>query len=404
MKILFILKRSGIAGVETLFIRMANDLLRRQNVEVHLLLMIKGHEREFFEMLDPRIHIYESLKFRDILALRSVKIDAVYLFESLGLMWFLLLQKIINMKSLKMCLGVYHPMEYFWERNITSFLQKTLAKVVLQFHPQNIVFMNTAVLERFRSYSKQEMRGSQVLALPIDIQRFSHLDRRPIHGQFVSVGRLVDFKTYNLHTLTALRDLIAKGYNVSYEVYGSGELEPTMKEMALKYGIEKHVHFHGAIAYRELESVFQSAYCFIGCGTALVESSAAGVPSLVGVESVREPLTTGFFSESHGYDVGEYVEGAEMAPYILSMEKILKSSPDEYLLLSQDHKKRALAFDIQTYGDRFIQILKEAEKTDIKISSLKIIFWFVQYFTLKLAAKMGFKNTLFNRYVENGKS
>lgn len=399
MKILFVIKRSGNAGLETLLIRIANFLCEQAGVSVNILFITKGYDKEFFALLSPKCHLYSSMQIKDLLKLRNTPIDQIYAFDSIGLLWFLMLKGFIKKSSAKLCLGVYHAMEYYWEAPPKSFIQKVVSRTVDQIPNENILFMNEGILERFNKYSERNVKPEQILPLPIDTNRFKNIPRTPKKGHFVSVGRLVDFKTYNLNALTAIKQMRDMGFDVRYDVYGDGELASEMLRIVSEYKLEEHVKLHGAIPYKQLESVFQNAHCFIGVGTALLEAAAAGIPGIVGTESVKRPLTTGFFNDSPGSNVGEYTADIKLHEYRIFMEKIMTMSDQEYKELSDKHIAHARKFSIEGYIEKLNQKLEKSKAIEIQCSPVTVMAWFFAYFSAKFAAKFGMNNTLKDRYV-----
>lgn len=395
MNILFVLKRSGIAGVETLLIRMVNHFVNHYGVKVSLLLMVRGNCEEFFEKLHPECKIYVSTQFSDLLALRKNNYDVAYAFESIGLMWFISLKTILGFKVKKEVIGCYHPMEYFWEKPMKSYLQRQIAQVVTKLPPQNMLFMNEGVRIRYNEMSGLNSDKSIVLPIPIDLHRFEDIERNPVQGKFVSIGRLVDFKTYNAHAIETIYRLKQEGFCVTYHIYGDGELYDELNEMISKYDLSGEVFLEGSLPYGKIDEVFSTAYCFIGCGTALLEASAAGVPSVVGVEAIQDSLSTGFFCDQTGYNVGEFVRSDHFLGYYDLMKQVLQLSPDNYKKMSDKHKIRVASFDIDTFTKNYMSFLSQSEETNLKGFYL---LWFVVFVFQKILSIFGIKNSLHTKY------
>lgn len=395
MKIIFVLKRSGIAGVETLLIRMVNHLIEHCDVDVSLLLLVRGTCDEFFEKLHPRCKVYLSTNLCDLLSLRKNNYDVTYAFESIGLLWYISLKTILGINVKKEVIGCYHPMEYFWEKPINSYLQKQVATVVKKMPRQNILFMNEAVKLRYTEQSGLNVDQSVILPIPIDLRRFQQLERKPDKGKFVSIGRLVDFKTYNEHAIKTIYRLKQEGFKVTYDIYGDGELHKELNKMISQYGLKKEVVLKGSIAYGNLENVFSSAYCFIGCGTALLEASAAGVPSIVGIEAIKEPLTTGLFCDQIGYNLGEFVNTDVYLSYYDAIKDILQTSEESYQKISEKHKLRASDFDIETFSKKYLAFLDNSQETNLKGIYLS---WFVVFIIQKIMSRFRVKNTIHLKY------
>jgi hypothetical protein len=66
-----------------------------------------------------------------------------------------------------------------------------------------------------------------------------------------------------------------------------------------------NVTFFGKLEYKKMPSVLNDASLFIGSGTAIVEAAAAGVPCIIGIESIEQPQSYGFLTDTIGLSFQE---------------------------------------------------------------------------------------------------
>jgi 1,2-diacylglycerol 3-alpha-glucosyltransferase len=198
--------------------------------------------------------------------------------------------------------GVYHSKLFTWGNSFDSrYFYSHPKKIFSSFLPSdNILFFNQASLDIAISYFKKSFPNSPVIPIGV-VDNIKPLpDERPfIKGKIVSVGRLVEFKSYNENVIRAIYEL-KEQCALDYYIYGDGPNEKNLKKLVSKLGLKEKVHF-------------------MGSGTSIVEASALGVPSLVGVESSDK--TVGMFGEISGFDYNELTEACvhSYSSYILKL-------------------------------------------------------------------------------------
>src|SRR5690606_16390596 len=114
--------------------------------------------------------------------------------------------------------------------------------------------------------------------LPVDSDHFIPADRRPIWGKIVSIGRLSEMKEYNFYMIEVVAELIRRGYDVTWTVYGAGEFEEVMRTMIRERNLEGVIALAGPMPYERCRQVLSDAYVFVGMGTTIVEAAMFGVP------------------------------------------------------------------------------------------------------------------------------
>lgn len=190
--------------------------------------------------------------------------------------------------------------------------------------------------------------GARLLRSPIAPLPVADLPRRRSNrtpGKLVSVGRLVDFKTYNLYMPAVVAELHRRGHeHVEWHVYGDGPLGPSIRDQARRFGVSNAVHLHGTVPYESFATAIDDAEVFIGCGTALVEAGLCGVPGVVGVDS-SGPVTYGLIHNLSGYCAGEVQQTPPQLEVAQVIEEVVLLDDEQYAalgVLSRQHCERYL--------------------------------------------------------------
>jgi len=142
----------------------------------------------------------------------------------------------------------------------------------------------------------------------VDLTRFTPRGRCPVPGRLISVGRVVEKKGFD-DVLSAVALLRAKGFQVRWEVYGSGPLRDGLRARATSLGVADSVILHGARVQDEILAAYRSAAAFVlapvvldngdrdGIPNVLVEAMACGVPVVAtrvsGIPELVEEGTNG---------------------------------------------------------------------------------------------------------------
>lgn len=397
--IAFLIKRPGTGGVETLAIRKVNYLKQSGHLPV-LIMLFPWKDSGFYAALSkdvPVFYLCNPFHWRKLI---DVKFEALYTFEIIGSLIGNIFSffKIINRK--KHCIGVYHPLEYCWSAQPHTKAESVTKEFFLSLASKNICFMNESNKQRHEHRLEKLYSNSPVIPLGINLDRWAKVMRTPIKFKILSVGRLETFKTYNTYAIEAVDQLIKDGFDVHYEIYGDGVLKDAIIDKANSYNLSDKISLKGPIPYSLLNTVFCDAYVFIGCGTALVEAAAAGIPSLIGIESYPDSITYGLFSESQGANVGEIVNGHPKFTFYSQLRKIFEMTQQEYQTESDKERARSQEFSQEKTMALFLNYLKNAS-TNSTFSVYKSVQFLTSYFFWKACALLKMCSPLHDRYVDS---
>lgn len=206
--------------------------------------------------------------------------------------------------------GVFHPKWYFMTGQPADriFLNKL---IVHALGMKNIYFMNEECrLEHAKNWGA-DLSPSPVIALPIDQHEPVWRSGNTSRVRIVSVGRLIDFKAYNLGAMRIVKACREHGVEVSWDIYGYGPLEAEMKALAEAMNVSQHVCLKGTLDYTNFSTVVAGYDLFIGMGTSVIEAAALGVPSICAIID-EQTCSYGYVSDLPFGNVGEAIEGRPM--------------------------------------------------------------------------------------------
>lgn len=361
MNLLFIYGGLGLGGVETLIVKLSN-WLSASGDKVTLLL---GGSNELERLLSEKVKVHhfgdiQRLFYRGRLAritpgLCQNDFDAVVSFDPLSLWMSAFAVRYLRGEPAFLT-GVYHPRIYFFEKPIPYITR--LARIVFDRYVEDSskYFMNEPVRDGNEKAFGRPFPKSSIIPVPVDVDRFTRMPRCPVHGRIVSVGRLVAFKNYNLYMIDLVGRLLERGHRVEWHVYGDGELESLMMERILERGLEKHVFLHGSLAYSDLETAFETAHCFVGQGTALLEAGAAGVPGVPAI-ACEDATSYGLLPELPYFTVGERLPDMPMIEVQELLERLLTMDEEEYEAECRRTQHYCRGYSIDIVGAMFRDVL-----------------------------------------------
>ncbi|QXH69013.1 MULTISPECIES: glycosyltransferase family 4 protein [Pseudomonas] len=382
--ILLVLGGLAIGGVETYVVRLSK-YLSQSGCNVTVTLLSNKYDAGLFNELSnyATVNIVEHLPFFPasswINALLPVPkdpviYDVVHVVDVLTLAYVFLNKA--RLKFTFLSIGIYHSMEISWWRGRNIYFRKKM----LELYDKNVhltLFPNERTAEMAAALSNVDVATLDVLPLGVSFESYS--TRQPLQSslRIVSIGRLVDFKVYNKHVIAQLSEL-RKRANFEYFIYGAGPEHAALISLAETCGVSDYVHFMGEVEYAELPSIFDGAFCFVGSGTTIIEASAAGIPSVVGIESIELPLTCGLFSDVSGYSYNEVSATTVRVGIRETIEMLHSMSPEGYSEVSDKHRQKAKSFDIVETSKRFVELSNRTPVFDISINRWVAMLSFVK--------------------------
>lgn len=309
--VVMIYHRFDMGGLETLIVRASNYYL---NNGLAVTLFIRPGAME--AALDKGVEVIHFEKYREIfshgalLSQRSVLIS----FDPLSYMVMRRLQFYAYVRSGDRLFGhggVFHPRQFYWDTD--PLLVRMLVKWIFLLSSKELwFFMSEAVRDATRSGLKIKQRLDNAV-IPLPVSAISAVTWKPL-GQaaikIVSVGRLVPAKNYNRAIPRIVIELVARGVDVSWDIWGDGEDLQLIAEQISHHQISKRVCLRGVLPYADLKSKLEKYDLFVGLGTAALEAASIGMPTICAVDSYTD-ICYGFLYEAPGDCIGEATEGWE---------------------------------------------------------------------------------------------
>jgi len=316
-------------GIETLIYRMAKwyigngrrvCVLSTKKGSMHPLLLKAGCKMLYdhnivgnfspASSLDKKIDNYANLINNDNIA-AVIGFCAISSYIALGLA--------IKLNT-KCIAGIFHPAGYASENN-----RKTHKALLSNFAKRNALFsMNEPCLSSHERFHKTTLSAT-IIPLPIAGGEYKYLANNLKH-RIVSIGRLADFKTYNLYMLDVISQLLPRFPDLSYTIYGDGPLATEVHRKINKLGLINSVSVISSIKYDQFENIIPMYDLHVGMGTSLLDMARFGMPSLVAAPFVHDPITCGFLYELPKYSLGEVAGDGGHRPIINDISEFFSSN------------------------------------------------------------------------------
>lgn len=411
---LFIYGALPIGGIETFFVRMAKErfskglftaILLQSKPEVsdpELLAEMKKYAEVYFVEdffvslpgLTRRFPLLAPVKTKKVKRLLE-KITQIHVFDGMHALLGYRLSALCN-KQLPVTIGFYHYIKYVWGGDNVAYHERLNRKFIFEYLPEkSLLFFSQGNRNFYTRHKKLDFKESNVFRLGVvdakDV-KVSGWVNAPL--KICAVGRLVEFKTYNLYMLDVVRSLLDKGIEVTFDIYGDGPLQEVMEEKIKSLDLAEHVRLKGTLNYSEFDDTVSSYDLFIGSGTAIIQAAGLGVPSIAAVENMQQPETYGFFSEVHQHEYN--LKGLDIP--LCNIENLIMDyvnlTDEQMLTLKRKHLDSMQEFTNESCQDSMDK-LKEIEMPQ---QPFKYNRWFYEASRILDRLHMKFdKNHGFNR-------
>lgn len=258
--------------------------------------------------------------------------------------------------------GVYHSKEYTWGRN-SEFMRGDQIDLFNSLPKKNVFFMNECTVSEYvNKFGKDYFI---ILPIGVDVLKYSAVGPDYDSKLIVSVGRLINFKSYNWLMLGAIATLRSKGFNFKYDIYGDGPERSKLECKIKEFGLETDVRLMGSLDYSKMPDILGGAFLFVGSGTAMVEAAAAGVPSMIGIESSSEAVTYGLLTDTVGYSAHEAGLNYPLKKYEDVILNLNSMNYSQYQKISLNSRERARLFSIENMRAVFYEFVEGLVVVDV---------------------------------------
>jgi 1,2-diacylglycerol 3-alpha-glucosyltransferase len=262
-------------------------------------------------------------------------------------------------------IGIYHQNEIMFS-GVDYYFARQVQVLFSSLPPSSLVFFNELTLASHSQFFAVDYCTANQVPIGIDLPEWNGRGvGDPVSNRIVSIGNLEIFKAYNRHVIDLMPALRELRPELIYEIYGVGSYEAELRRQVSAKGLEGVVHFKGAIDYSSFPRVLEGAFAFVGSGTAIIEAAALGVPSIVGIESIQDPVTYGLLSDIEGRSYNEFDARLALRP----IAQVLSSLMDEkqWALASCACRAKAETFSIDKTASGFLAM--ESRSHDLRAFS-----------------------------------
>ena len=185
--------------------------------------------------------------------------------------------------------------------------------LVLGWLPDNsIYFMSKAVQSTYVEQFGDYFAKWPIHKLTLDQSRLNWQPQKRDVLKVVSIGRITKLKPYNFGALQVVESMTKKGIPIQWDIWGHGEEAELLQDAIRDRGLSSQVIFHGELPYSQFNQVVLGADLFVGMGTAALEAAQKGVPTVVAL-AWSSLGTYGFLYQCPADSIGEHCTGTEEA-------------------------------------------------------------------------------------------
>lgn len=411
--LLFVVPTFEVGGIEVFIKNLSKKLAGK--FDIGLLILSRQVDKQLIESISNKVSIYDfndyiycphylkniNVFLNTLMPLKLKKIKSLFadfdyihsVDSTTNELCMRILMK-IERNDITLTTGVYHSKEFLWNLHPAYFrnIQKKQFKLIPK---TNIYIANQEVAQIYSNTLESNYVDCPCFPFGIDISVHKNLFPKFNSNKIIMVGRLVNFKNYQLNLIKKFSEiaLSEKGYELHY--YGFGPFEDQLRQAAIDNNVK--VHFHGVIKSELLPRILADSFLFVGGALSIIEATAVGVPSIVGIESEERDLTYGFFSDIKGDSYNRNDLDLEQQ----SLEKMLKYainlSASEYQKLVEKHKEKSQRYDIETCANSF-KIFIESSNHQISFLKYNLLRYKLSQLLWVSLNVIGINKSIKNRY------
>lgn len=340
-KIIMIYHQLSLGGIETLIVRTANHF---SSLGISITIFARSGELE--AELSPAIKIVKFDRYREIWSseLKDCGKTLILAFDPLTFMVAKKLQRAIQKKigrKSKLHAGIFHPRTLGWpgDPRPVRWLNQTIFKLAQK---DEFYFMSDAV-----KISSEKILGAtainRIVRIPMKYSVSAKIQVKESKSRLniISVGRLVEFKSYNRHIPRIVANLLSKGVDVCWSVWGDGDDRDYIEGLIKHYKVDGSVILMGELPYSKFSSEVSASDLFIGMGTAALEAAGMGVPTICCVDQMEDSCY-GFLHEAPQDTIGEQVSEFSYRHIESEITNFLMLNQAERFFIGEQCKNAAL--------------------------------------------------------------
>lgn len=315
---------------------------------------------KFLKFLPSELLIFANLRLPNTEGAKNIHIHSFGIFSLISA-W----NVVKDSSNYFVSTGVYHQHEFLYKYPAYDIFTGRFREIFKRLHPKQIIFFNEFSKQHYASTLNTTWRTSEIVPIGVEIKqkKRAHAPLKSKRKIITIVGNLEAFKSYIIHTVKILKQLVHEHPDVLLQIWGDGPLRTQIQKIVDNLNLQNHVQLRGRLEYAKLYDTLDQTYVFIGGGTAIIEASAYGVPSIVGIENTYDPITYGFFSEIFGYDYNEFDANKPTFSLKDKLIHVLNSDETSYTLTAERCYLKAMEFSIEKTAAFFVDLPDNQPKT-----------------------------------------
>lgn len=297
--------------------------------------------------------------------------DAIHVANLIGYL-FVNYRLLTNSFKGRLSFGLYHSGEIIPYENDSSF-NKYLINMLRETAPNTFISTGAVTQGVVCDLTGCSEKETNLLKMGVPIANEFIPKKKSGQIKLLSIGRLVEFKTYNEAVIRTISELISDGLKLKYTIIGDGPNKSSLELLVKELGIQDSVRFLGSKPYNVISEYIDLCDCFIGGGTALIQSAGRSCPSIIGIDSNRLKVTYGYLHKTKGQYIQE--EGLEYDKTLIKdiIMELVEMDNDEYQRLRIKEYERAKEFSLMASTERFVDMHNNLPKAKCQIGRIKFL-------------------------------
>lgn len=397
-------------GIEILVKRMAAILKNRYSV--HVFLLTNKYNNVLFEELEKyaKVHLPKDYLIfnylpdvagcNSVLPVKKTHVDVLnsskYIHVTDSHCLAFLMANLASGKSFKgISVGNYQSEEYIWKAR--WYFRKMEQNFFRHLSAKSVYSMNNISISKLAEVYGEDFLNSNIMPAGIELPSILSNERLSDRKKcLVCVGRLVKFKSYIEYVIRDIPKILEEIPDFEFHIYGDGPERRYLEGLSKGLPVE----FKGSIDISMLNQAISRYRVFIGSGTAILTASSLGIPSVIGIESIRKSETYGFLFETTGLDYQEI--GLNYPRYKIHTKVIeaLKANESDYREMCSKSRGRSEVFCI-TNSISMLENSIETSNHAIGFTVAQKIRYFISVFSWALINKLGITKSKLNRHYIN---
>jgi glycosyltransferase involved in cell wall biosynthesis len=377
LRILYIIPSLEKGGAERLVIDICNELNKRKEIEVKLIIL---HDKNSYPFLTENINlkicpvrVIPSLTGKSIIEIENLK-ELINNYKPDIIHSHLYEAEVVSREY------IYDSAAYFShvhdnivqfmnfsintilnKRKITNYFEKIRITLRYKKCRNNFIAISNDTFNYTLKTLPKKIKNVTLLPNAVDFKRFNNVininKRQEVNKtikKIVTIGSLVNKKN-QIFLIDVVKFLKQTGINVTLNILGNGPNYNLINNKIIEEGLENQIFLRGSVD--NVEEYLQESYIYVHSATyepfglVLLEAMASGLPCVTldgkGNRDIIKENINGFIIQKPDYKI--------------FADKIILLINDEfkYKVMSENAIKTAIMYDITSYANKLLELYYE---------------------------------------------